>query len=121
LSSVVTGLSSRLQQRNSSFFEELNTMNRKVQTAIKGGAIALALVLTAGCASTDRIDELESQISVLQQDVAAAKADAASAASSAQAAQAAANEAVSAANASQSCCDATNEKIDRMFERSQSK
>ena len=37
------------------------------------------------------------------------------------AAQATADEALAAAELNAACCDATNEKIDRMFERSQSK
>ncbi len=99
-------------------------MNTKVQTAIKGSAIALALVLASGCASQERLQTLETKVSAMEQDVAMAKSDASNAASAlqaAQAAEAAANEALSAARASQSCCDATNEKIDRMFQRSQSK
>jgi hypothetical protein len=36
-------------------------------------------------------------------------------------AQATADEALAAAALNAACCDATNEKIDRMFERSQSK
>ena len=99
-------------------------MNTKVQTAIKGSAVALALILASGCASQERIQNLETKVGLMEQDIAMAKSDAANAASALQAAQAAeasANEALSAARASQSCCDATNEKIDRMFQRSQSK
>jgi outer membrane murein-binding lipoprotein Lpp len=99
-------------------------MNTRVQTAIKGTAVALALVLISGCASQERIQNLETKVGALEQDVAMAKSDASNAAAAlqaAQAAEAAANEALSAARASQSCCDATNEKIDRMFQRSQSK
>jgi outer membrane murein-binding lipoprotein Lpp len=98
-----------------------NNMNTKVQTAIKAFAVTLALVLASGCASTERLNELETRVGAMEQDIAMAKSDAASAASNAQAAQASASAAQSAANASQSCCDATNEKIDRMFQSSQSK
>ena len=81
-------------------------MTKRVQAVIKGGVISLILALTASCASSYH-SELERQIGVLEQEVAAAKADAANAAA--------------AANNSQACCDATNEKIDRMFQNSQSK
>ena len=46
---------------------------------------------------------------------------AAAASQTATAAQNTANQALSAAQASQQCCDATNEKIDRMFQKSMSK
>ena len=100
-------------------------MNRKVQTAIKGSVIALALVLATGCTSIEnRLDQLETKVGLLEQEVAAANANAANAAAaqqSADAAQATADEALAAAAENAACCDATNEKIDRMFQRSQSK
>lgn len=93
-------------------------MNHKVQTAIKGSVIALALVLAIGCTS---IESLETKIGVLEQEVAAAQSGAAAAQRAAESAQATADAALRSANESQACCDATNEKIDRMFQRSQSK
>ncbi|MGA1730974.1 MAG: Lpp/OprI family alanine-zipper lipoprotein, partial [Steroidobacteraceae bacterium] len=70
----------------------------------------------------------KSQVAALQGDVGAAKSAADSAGrtaseagSAATAAQNTANQALSAAQASQQCCDATNEKIDRMFQKSMSK
>ena len=101
-------------------------MNTKF--AMKAGVTALAVMMAAGCASTTRIEELSAKIDQLGRDVAAAKsaADAASASSAdagqkAASAQSTANQALNAANQSQACCDATNEKIDRMFKRSQAK
>jgi hypothetical protein len=100
-------------------------MNHKVQTAIKATAVALVMVVATGCTNVEnRIDERETKIGLLEQDVASAKSSAATAAAAqraADSAQAAADAALVAANQSQSCCDATNEKMDRMFQRSQSK
>jgi len=93
-------------------------MNHK----IKATAVTLAMVVLTGCAANNsRIDALETKVGLLEQEVAAASSSAASAAAAAESAQAAADAALNAANESQACCDATNEKIDRMFQRSQSK
>ena len=102
-------------------------MNTKL--AIKAGVAALAVMMAAGCTSNTKArQELSARVDQLSKDVAAAKsaADAASAAASeagqkASSAQSTANQALNAANQSQACCDATNEKIDRMFKRSQAK
>lgn len=103
-------------------------MNTKL--AIKAGVAALALMMAAGCSSVAKkdFDALSAKVDQLSRDTASAKsaADAASAASSeagqkAAAAQSTANQALNATNQSQACCDATNEKIDRMFKRSQAK
>jgi len=96
-------------------------MNHK----IKATAVALAMVVLTGCAANEsRLDAIDTKIGLLEQEVAAAQSSAASAAAAqrtAESAQAAADAALRAANESQACCDATNEKIDRMFQRSQSK
>ncbi|MBM4196210.1 MAG: hypothetical protein FJ197_03790 [Gammaproteobacteria bacterium] len=95
---------------------------------LKAGVVALAVTMAAGCASTTQIEELSAKVDQLSRDVAAAKsaadaanASAADAAQKAGSAQSTANQALNAANQSQACCDATNEKIDRMFKRSQAK
>ena len=103
----------------------MNTKN-----AMKAGVAALAIVLATGC--TGKVEKeqaaLSTRVDQLAKDVASAKsaADAASATASeagqkASSAQSTANQALNAANQSQACCDATNEKIDRMFKRSQAK
>jgi murein lipoprotein len=106
----------------------LRIIAMKIRTALQGTAVALALVVASGCASTTKLDELSARLDRVASDASAAKsaADAASAAASeakqtASGAQSTANQALNAANQSQSCCDATNEKIDRMFKRSQAK
>lgn len=100
-------------------------MNKQVQTAIKGSAIVLAMLVATGCTSIEnRLDALESKVGQLEQEVATANAGAANASAALQAAEAAqvtADEALAIAAGAQECCDATNEKIDRMFQRSQSK
>jgi len=100
-------------------------MNKKVQTAIKASVIALAMVLATGCTSMqNQIDALETKVGQLEQQVATANANSANASSAlqaAEAAQATADEALVVAAEGVACCDATNEKIDRMFQRSQSK
>ena len=100
-------------------------MSTKIQTVIKAGAVAVTLLLVTGCAGLQsQIDALDARVDDL------AQAQSASAASSATvgdlrrqaaAAQATADEALAAAILGIACCEATNEKIDRMFERSQSK
>ncbi|MDP6615877.1 MAG: Lpp/OprI family alanine-zipper lipoprotein [Gammaproteobacteria bacterium] len=95
-------------------------MNKKLQTAIKASVIACVVVLASGCTiSQNRLDQLETKVGLLEQEVAAANSAAAQQA--AEAAQATADEALAAAAENAACCDATNEKIDRMFQRSQSK
>jgi murein lipoprotein len=100
-------------------------MNMKVQTAIKVSAIALAMVLATGCTGMqNQIDALETKVGQLEQQVASANANSANASTAlqaAEAAQATADEALVVAAEGVACCDATNEKIDRMFQRSQSK
>ena len=65
------------------------------------------------CSFSDRFASLELQ--------AAKEAEQAAALAAAEAAQATADEALAVAAEGVACCDATNEKIDRMFQRSQSK
>ena len=100
-------------------------MSTKIQTVIKASAVAIALLLATGCSGVQsQIDALDARVDDL------AQAQSASAASSATvgelrrlaiSAQATADEALAAAILGIECCEATNEKIDRMFERSQSK
>jgi len=103
-------------------------MNNKL--AMKAGIAALAMIMATGC--TGKLEKeqaaLSAKVDQMSRDVAAAKsaADAASASASeasqkASGAQSTANQALNAANQGQACCDATNEKIDRMFKRSQAK
>jgi hypothetical protein len=93
---------------------------------IKAGAVAVTLLLVTGCAGSmqSQIDALDARVDDLAQ---AQSAEAASSATVGElrrlaiSAQATADEALAAAILGIECCEATNEKIDRMFERSQSK
>lgn len=99
-----------------------------IKTALQGSLMACALVVAAGCASSSDLEKLSARVDRVAQDAAAAKSAADSASASATeakkeatAAQSTANQALNAANQAQSCCDATNQKMDRMFQKSQAK
>jgi len=88
-------------------------------TIIKVGAIAAVLAFATGCESTtalqNQVDALQSKVAALETQVQAVDLEALEAAViGIEAAEAAAAQ-------SQACCDATNERIDRMFQQSQSK
>jgi hypothetical protein len=98
-------------------------MSTKLQTAMKAGTVMFVLLFTTGCYSglQNQVDELQAKVDRLSAEVAADDVIALAAQDQAAAAQATADEALVIAVESQACCDATNEKIDRMFQRSQSK
>jgi hypothetical protein len=100
-------------------------MNTKIQTVIKAGAVAIALLLATGCSGLQsQIDALDARVDDLAQGQSAEAASLATVGELrrlAISAQATADEALAAAILGIECCEATNEKIDRMFERSQSK
>jgi methyl-accepting chemotaxis protein len=103
-------------------------MTKTFETLTKGSAIALVIMLTAGCAAQSATEETNARLEQLAADVARAQsaADAAGASASearqmASGAQSTANQALNAANQAQACCDATNEKMDRMFQKGMSK
>ncbi len=100
-------------------------MDSKIQTAIKGCVVALVMVMATGCTGMQGdIDALKTRVDLLEQEVAAANAAAANSTAALQAAESAqvtADEALVVAAEGIACCDATNEKVDRMFQRSQSK
>ncbi len=100
-------------------------MDSKIQTAIKGCVVALVMVMATGCTGIQNdVDALKTRVDLLEQEVAAANAAAANSTAALQAAenaQVTADEALVVAAEGIACCDATNEKVDRMFQRSQSK
>ena len=100
-------------------------MDNKIKTAIKGCAVLLVLALASGCTGMQSdIDALKTRVDLLEQEVTAANAAAANSAAAmlvAENAQLTADEALIIAAEGIACCDATNEKVDRMFQRSQSK
>ena len=100
-------------------------MSKTFQTVIKGSAVALIVMLTAGCAAqsetTSQLEQLAADVARAQSAADAAGASASEARQMASGAQSTANQALNAANQSQACCDATNEKVDRMFQKGMSK
>ena len=104
-------------------------MTDKLFNGLKIVALS-AVVFGAGCATITQedLDAVRAIAERAASDASAASSAASSASSAASearqmasGAQSTANQALSAANASQACCDATNEKIDRMFQKSMSK
>ncbi len=77
-------------------------------------SLVAALALTAGCASTQQVEELTKRVE-------AAEAAAAAAQSTADEAMAEARSAKGIAEDAAQCCVDTNAKIDRLFYRSQMK
>ena len=95
---------------------------------LKVSAAVLVLGLASGCASNEAIESAQTAADAAARDAAAAKtaaeaarAAADSAAQAARSAQSTADRALSAANAAQSCCDANRDRMERMFQKSQSK
>ena len=91
-------------------------------------SVAAVVVFGAGCASTDELNAMRSDIESLKGATAAAQETASGAMSDAEAARAeagqasrTANRALSAAREAQTCCAANSEKIDRMFKKSMMK
>ncbi len=98
------------------------------KTVMKVGAIVLCLGLATGCASTAAIEKAQATADGAARDAAAAKtaaeaarATADRAAKAATGAQSTADQALSAATAAQACCDANRDRLERMFQKSQSK
>ena len=96
------------------------------KTALKVGAIVLALGLTAGCATTSADMEAKADQAMADAAAAASAAEAARAAAdraaqAAASAQSTADRALSAATGAQACCEANKESMERMFQRSMSK
>ncbi len=97
-------------------------MDSKIQTAFKGCVVALVMVTATGCTGMQSdIGALKTRVDLLEQEVAAANANSTAALQAAENAQVTADEALSVAAEGITCCDATNENVDRMFQRSQSK
>ncbi|CAN5190162.1 hypothetical protein BH24PSE2_BH24PSE2_16040 [soil metagenome] len=106
-------------------------MKTRFESVTKLCGLALLAAVGAGCAAQGEgptVADVQQMAERAAEDAEAARTaaeEAREAASEARqmasGAQSTANEALSAANESQACCDANSEKMDRMFERSQSK
>ena len=98
-----------------------------IKNVLKVSAVVLVLGLASGCATTGA-DQAQATADAAARDAAAAKsaaeaarATADSAAQAAAAAQSTADRALSAATDAQACCDANRDRLERMFQRTQSK
>jgi murein lipoprotein len=94
-------------------------MQHTLKLAARSAAIALAVGLGAGCATTGDLEEVRAIATKAQTDAHAARA-AADRAQSADAAAAAA-EAQRTADAAQACCNETNDKLDRAWHKGMQK
>jgi hypothetical protein len=95
-------------------------MATKIQAALRAAALVGSFAIVTGCASvtTEQLDAVRATAEAAQN---AAQRTATQAQQAASGAQSTANQALQAAQAAQACCDATNQRLDRMFEQSQSK
>ena len=97
-------------------------------TALRASALALFVVMAAGCASTSALNDVKATADRAAADAAsaasaaeAARAAADRASQTASAAQSTADQALAAATEAQACCEANTEKMERMFQKSMSK
>jgi Alanine-zipper, major outer membrane lipoprotein len=97
-------------------------MATKIQAALRAALVG-SFVIVTGCASvtTEQLDAVRATAEAAQNAANAAQRTATQAQQAASGAQSTANQALQAAQAAQACCDATNQRLDRMFEQSQSK
>lgn len=93
-------------------------MYRVSANAVKALAAASVLVLASGCATTDELDKMRSDIQKAQSDAAAAQSAADRAQSTAANAQILAERAMDSSREAQNCCAANSERIDRVFKKS---
>lgn len=89
-------------------------MQHTLKLAARSAAIALAVGLGAGCATTGELEEVRAIATRAQQEAQAAR-DAAASAQGADAAAAA--EAQRTADAAQACCNETNDKLERAWDK----
>jgi len=94
---------------------------KNLTTTSKLIAAAFAAVLVTGCASNDRIDQLEASVQKAQGTADEAKSAAANAQATADSALAAASDAKATAQSAKESADAANEKVDRMFKKTMMK
>lgn len=89
----------------------------------KFAVLACGIALVTGCASvtTEQLDAVRATAEAAQSAANDAQRQANEARQMASGAQSTANQALQAAQDAQACCDATNQRLDRMFEQSQTK
>lgn len=92
-------------------------MQHTLKLAARSAAIALAVGLGAGCATTGELEEVRAIATKAQQEAQAARDAAAQGADAA----AAAAEAQRTADAAQACCNETHDKLDKAWHRGMQK
>jgi uncharacterized protein YdaU (DUF1376 family) len=106
-------------------FYPTKELSKMKKTALRAGALALFVVMAAGCANTEEIkataDRAAADAAAAASAAEAARASADRASQAAAAAQSTADQALSAATNAQACCDANKESMERMFQKSMSK
>lgn len=97
-------------------------MVKKISSRVlTASAVAMALGLSAGCASTTKIDEVRTMAEEAARTATQATERAAVAERKAEQAQSTADAAMRQAQEAERCCEETNEKMDRMFKKSMTK
>ena len=99
-------------------------MATKIKAALRAAALVGGFAIVTGCAShasMEQLDMVRATAEAAQNAANGAQRTATQAQQTASGAQSTANQALQAAQAAQACCDATNQRLDRMFEQSQSK
>jgi hypothetical protein len=96
-------------------------MTMTKSTLKKLAAMALTLGLVTGCASTEQMKQMQTDITKAQEDAAAALSAAQSASQTAGNADRKADAAMNAANAAQAAADECAEKCDRIMQKSMAK
>ena len=96
-------------------------MKQNVTAIFKIGAVAIAVALATGCATSQQLEEVRAIAEEARGTANEARDAAANAERQAADALSAAQEAERLAQQAQNCCDANRERIDRMFEQLQEK
>ena len=88
-------------------------MATKIQAALRAAALVGSLAIVTGCAAVKQ-EQLDEVRAIVERTATTAQ-------TAAQGAQSTAQQALQAAQAAQACCDANTQRIDRMFQESQTK
>ncbi|MGQ0591754.1 MAG: Lpp/OprI family alanine-zipper lipoprotein [Gammaproteobacteria bacterium] len=96
-------------------------MQHTLKLAARGAAIALAVGLGAGCATTGELEEVKGIANNALNEARAARDTANNAQGAVNDAAAAAAEAQRTADAAQACCNETNDKLDRAWHKGMQK
>jgi len=98
-------------------------MATKIQAALRAAALVGSLAIVTGCAAVkqEQLDEVRAIAEAARDAATAAQRGVTTAQQAAQGAQSTADQALRAAQQAQACCDANTQRIDRMFQETQTK